>query len=61
MTFNDGEAFVEVVHKLHRGINEGDEDAVIVVTYIGDKDPPITRPEQPLVDPLFTLGITVFD
>jgi quercetin dioxygenase-like cupin family protein len=37
-----GDAVVEVVNKWHNGRNEGDEDAEILVFYVGIENTPIT-------------------
>ena len=37
-----GDSLIEVIDEWHYGKNEGKEDAVIVVVYIGDKGQPLT-------------------
>lgn len=41
-----GDPIVEVVDTWHYGINEGEEDAEIIVFYAGTKDSPITIKEN---------------
>ena len=41
-----GDPIIELVDKWHFGVNHGDEDAVIVVVYVGVVGEPITVPKE---------------
>lgn len=46
-----GQAIIEMVNKVHRGISLGPDPAVIVVVYVGPKGSPITVPATPALNP----------
>jgi len=41
-TVHAGEALAEMVGAVHRGVNDGDEPAVLIVTYAGIEGRPVT-------------------
>lgn len=41
-----GDPIIELVHTFHYGINEGSENAEIIVVYAGDVDTPITKVKE---------------
>jgi uncharacterized RmlC-like cupin family protein len=46
-----GQAIIEMVNKVHRGISLGPDPAVIVVVYVGPKGSPITVPATSALNP----------
>jgi quercetin dioxygenase-like cupin family protein len=46
ITLHAGEAFAETVHDVHRGVNDGDVPAVIIVTYAGVVGMPTSVPAK---------------
>ena len=45
-TFHAGQAFAETVNDEHRGVNDGDEPTVVVVTYAGVVGMPTSVPAK---------------
>jgi quercetin dioxygenase-like cupin family protein len=44
--FKKGTSFAEVINTLHNGRNEGKEDLVLIATYLGEKDKPLSVKEE---------------
>ena len=44
--FTKGEAFIETDNEIHHGENRGDEDAVVIMFYAGDKTTPLSIPAE---------------
>jgi quercetin dioxygenase-like cupin family protein len=42
MEFNKDSSFAEVINTIHNGKNKGNEDVVLIVTYMGEKNLPLS-------------------